>query len=218
MKKLAIAGASVALAAMPVVGVFAATGQSFTDTLNVSVAGGCTIEDSTATSGGAVEPGTYSDTNFATVSIPAGNVGYINADSTGTVDSTRGKSFKIMCNETPAQGGEEYWQVKITGSDLVSTTDSNDTIAPGAATSGDTSGWAVKSNASGNNADYSTSFSNPFAAYTAVTTAGTEQLFLQADVLDSAVTFNPSYRVYVAPSQEEGLYTGTALYTVYLPD
>ena len=43
MKKLAIAGASAVLAAMPVVGVFAATGVSTTDTLTVTVPAGCTV-------------------------------------------------------------------------------------------------------------------------------------------------------------------------------
>jgi hypothetical protein len=52
MKKALIAGAaSVALAAMPVVGAFAATSNSFTDTLNVTVNGGCTLEETGGTTG-----------------------------------------------------------------------------------------------------------------------------------------------------------------------
>ena len=56
MKKsiIAASAASLAVAALPIAGVFAANGGQFTDTLNVNVQGGCTIEDSTATPGGAV--------------------------------------------------------------------------------------------------------------------------------------------------------------------
>lgn len=49
MKKLAIAGASAVLAAMPVVGVFAATEVSTTDTLTVTVPTGCTVNDTART-------------------------------------------------------------------------------------------------------------------------------------------------------------------------
>lgn len=218
MKKSIIAAsvASLAVAALPIAGVFAADGGQFTDTLHVTVQGGCTIEDSQADPSGSVKPGTYSDTDFPAVTIAAGTVGYINADSTGAVDSTRGKSFKIMCNEESTTPGAKAWQVKVEGSNLTAT--GATPIAPGNTYSGNVSAWGIKSNAQGNNADYATSFQNPFAAYKGVATAGTEELFLQADLMDSAVTFNPSYEVYVSPSQEQGAYTGTAIYRVYLPD
>ena len=49
MKKLAIAGASVALAAMPVVGVFADT-TSLTDNISVTIDSSCTFSESTGQS------------------------------------------------------------------------------------------------------------------------------------------------------------------------
>ena len=49
MKKLVIAGASVALAAMPVLGAFAATSVTTQDTISVTVPHGCTVNDTERT-------------------------------------------------------------------------------------------------------------------------------------------------------------------------
>lgn len=62
MKKLAIAGASVALAAMPVVGVFAAPTLTHTDTLRLTLSQVCTLGTVTA---GAANDGTDSTTHTA---------------------------------------------------------------------------------------------------------------------------------------------------------
>lgn len=71
MKKIAIVGASLALAAVPVVGVFAADDGSFTDNITVTVAGGCTMGQ--AEGSGAGSPGdrtfTASITNGTAVTL-----------------------------------------------------------------------------------------------------------------------------------------------------
>ena len=48
MKKLAILGASAALAALPAVGVFAASGTVVTDTVQVTINSACTITSTNA--------------------------------------------------------------------------------------------------------------------------------------------------------------------------
>ncbi|MBR2795856.1 hypothetical protein IKE13_02305 [Candidatus Saccharibacteria bacterium] len=197
MKKLVIAGASVALAAMPVLGAFAATSSSFTDTLTVGVAGGCTLENSNQSSAGDYS---VSDRTFTT-DIATGTVGYLNADATGVASTTAG-TVTVSCN---TQDSSKTWQVSLNVTDLA---DGANSITGGAQTSGATSGWAIKSNATG------TTTANPFgSAYTA---AADTTIFLSATA-NNTVTFNPSYQVYVGPNQAPGTYTGTAVYEVTLP-
>ncbi len=200
MKKLAIAGASAVLAALPVVGVFAATSSSFTDTLTVTVPGGCTLEDNSAQN-----PGTYADRSFS-ASVPAGTVGYLNDDGEGTQTGT---TMKIQCNQST--GTWTVTAVASTGALAGSGTAAGETIAPGAGTitSGNTSGWSIQSNASG-------ATTNPYASYKAyeVDSGETYSTFLTGSASATNVTFNPSYRVYVSPSQKPGNYEGTVTYTV----
>lgn len=188
MKKLAIASASVALAAMPVVGVFAVTGSTeFTDNLSVTVNSGCTLEN------GGNTDGTYVDRSFSK-NIAVGN--YAVLDGSAATDTA---AITIKCNTTSGT-------VTVTSAGsttLVGTSSADNTIATGAATSGSTSNWAIKSNASNTSSD-------PYAAYKAHV-PGT---FLTATASASGTTFNPSYQVYVAQGQAPDTYTGSVTYTV----
>ena len=202
MKKLAIAGASAVLAALPVVGVFAATSSSFTDTLTVTVPGGCTLEDNSA-----VTPGTYADRTF-TAEIEAGTVGYLNDNGSGT---STGTTMKIACNQSTGT-----WTVTAeasTGALAGSGTAAGQSIAPGAGdvTSGNTSGWSIQSNAAN-------ATTNPYSSYKAyvVDVGESYSTFLTGSASSTTTTFNPSYRVYVSPTQTPGSYTGTVTYTVAL--
>jgi hypothetical protein len=199
MKKsiIAASAASLAVAALPIAGVFAATSNSFTDTLTVGVAGGCTLENSEQSAAGDY---TKSDRSF-TKDIAAGTVGYLNADNSGAAATDKG-TVTVSCN---TQDSSKTWQVELDVTDLAAGSNS---ITGGAQTSGATSGWAIKSNAEG------TTAANPFgAAYTA---AADTAIFLSATA-NNTVTFNPSYQVYVGPNQAPGTYTGTAVYEVTLP-
>lgn len=198
MKKSLIAGAGVsalAFAALPFAGVFAATSGSFTDTLTVGVAGGCTLENSTQS-----EAGDYSvsDRSF-TDDIAAGTVGYLNATDASTASTTAG-TVSIECN-TDSSSSTYTVTVAIDG---LTDSSTSETIAGGAYTSGATSGWAIKSNATG-----VTGAANPFATYTAASST----TFLTSNA-SATVTFNPSYQVYVAPDQEPGTYVGHAVYSI----
>lgn len=194
MKKLAIAGASAVLAALPVVGAFAATNTSFTDTLTVGVAGGCTLEKT----GGTAGDYTTNDRTFS-ANIAAGNVGYLNATDGQTPPS--GSHITVSCNSSTAATA---YTVSVAVDGLTDTTAG--TIAGGDATSGATSAWAIQSNATGVE-----DANNPFKSYAAATST----TFLTANAANT-VTFNPSYRVYVAPTQASGSYTGHAVYTINL--
>ena len=200
MKKsiIAASAASLAVAALPIAGVFAATSNSFQDTIRVGVAGGCTLENSEQSEAGDY---TKSDREF-TKDIAAGTVGYLNADDTGAATAEKG-TVTVSCN---TDASTSTWQIKLDVTNLSNGTAAQD-ITGGAQTSGETSGWAIKSNATG------TTASNPFASYTA---AANTTIFLSATA-NNEVTFNPSYQVYVGPNQAPGTYTGTAVYTVTLP-
>ena len=122
MRKIAIAGASVALAALPALGVFAATGQTVTDTVEVTIGSACLITTSPTAN-------TYSDSMTN---------GQLKSDF-GSTEMT------INCNDA---GG---WHVTAIGSGADSTdktamnaTGTGTDIATGTAQSGDTSNWAMK--------------------------------------------------------------------------
>ena len=206
MKKsiIAASAASLAVAALPIAGVFAATGNSFTDTLTVGVQGGCTMENAkTEDPDDPVAPGTYVDRTFSDT-IAAGTVGYLNANGSGVVDPTS-RAFTVACNTTGTTG-HDTWNVTISAGNLTS---GDNTIAPGSTFTGDTSAWGIKSNADG------TTTANPYGAdYTGYTAANST--FLSA-AISNKVTFNPSYKIYVAPDQAVGDYTGVVTYTVTLP-
>lgn len=85
MKKLAIAGASLALAAMPVVGVFAADNTEVVDTVTVTVSPSCTFR----ASGTGTLNGTYTAT---------GANGEAVSPSTSGDSGTNVHTFNVFCN------------------------------------------------------------------------------------------------------------------------
>ena len=122
MKKLAILGASAALAALPAVGVFAASGTVVTDTVQVTINSACTITSTNA-----------SNTYSATMTN-----GQLKSDFGST-------AMTVDCNDA---GG---WHITAVGSGADATvktamnaTGSGTDIATGTATSGATSNWAMK--------------------------------------------------------------------------
>ena len=228
-KSIIAAGASAAaLAAMPIVGVFAASGNSFTDHLTVNVNAGCTIENADTIDDGdseTTEPakGTYTDRSFS-ATIATGTIGYLNVDtSQGTPDDTtapaasaEAPAFTISCNagapadpSDPQPGEIAAWTIGVQANNLTST--GNTPIAPGTTFSGNTSAYGIKSNATATGGEIT---SNPYASYTYV--SNNDGLFLGADN-GVTVTFNPSYKVYVSPQQGVGAYNGDVVYTVTQP-
>ena len=198
-KSLIVTGAaSLALAAMPVVGVFAATPLSFTDNIKVTVEGACSLETSATGT-----DGSYADRTL-TKTIPAGTYEEFGNNDTGTADAT----ITVSCNTSTGS-----WTVTADGSDdggspaTAQLVDGSNHIDAGTAIEGADSAWAFKMNATG------TTTSNPFSSYTAV--PATETTALEG-AATSTVTFRPTYRVYVSPTQAPGDYEGSVVYTVSL--
>ncbi|MBQ8156594.1 hypothetical protein IJ101_02295 [Candidatus Saccharibacteria bacterium] len=199
MKKTLIAGAaSVALAAMPVVGAFAATSSQLIDTVNVTVQGGCTIEN--AAEGATPGDYTVNDRTFSKT-IAAGTFEEITGTETeGSV--TPAQAMKIKCNV--AQSDSRKFSITAQGTALTHT-DNSTTIPVGTATSGNTSAWAYTLNYTDDNPTWANA---PVSQTTVVTS--------QDASTSTNYSFNPVYRVYVAPGQKPGAYTGTITYTVAL--
>lgn len=136
MKKLAIVGASAALAALPVVGVFAAANpQSFTDTLNVVINEACTLEN------GDNAVGTYVDRTFS-ATIPAGTAQELTQTSPAPTAQT---GITVTCNTASSA-----WHITASGNDI---TDGTHPFSRGVGASGETSLWAFKLGA-GSYTDY----------------------------------------------------------------
>lgn len=85
MKKLAIAGASLALAAMPVVGVFAVDDLDVVDTIKVTVQPSCTFR----ASGTGTLDGTYTDSGVNGASV---------TPKTSGEQGTNVHTFNVFCN------------------------------------------------------------------------------------------------------------------------
>ena len=117
MKKSIIAAgaASVALAAMPIVGAFALT--SVTDTINATVGAGCTISDSTG--------------HTVDITVAPG----------ATATSTAAESITVVCNSNNWHVTAVGAGATGTATSLYS---GENAIATGTATSGETSNWAFK--------------------------------------------------------------------------
>lgn len=182
MKKSLIAGAGAtafAFAALPFAGVFAATGTTLTDTVQVSIDSACLITSSQMAN-------TYSDTMTN---------GQLKSDF-GSTEMT------INCND--ASG----WHVTAIGSGAdasdktaMNATGSGTDIATGTATSGATSNWAMK--VTGTGATGFTTFASVPASATNVATGSgavsggtlttTYQVFVsatqQADTYTGQVTY-----------------------------
>ncbi len=126
MKKIAIASASLALAAMPVVGVFAASEGSFTDTITVDVAGGCTIGQTT--SGHAPADRTFS------ASIVNGTDEVLN----GVEGGSAAPALNVQCNTAT----ETNFNITAVASNSGSLKSGDNTIPSGNTFSGDTSAFA----------------------------------------------------------------------------
>ena len=187
MKKSIIAAgaASVALAAMPIVGAFAQSTATVIDSITATVQNGCNI-----TSG--------SGTRSVSKDLAAG--------TSVVVDGT---AFTLVCNDSS-------WTVSAKGTGTGSATElykagatTQFVAGDGTATSTGLDGasnWGYKVTATGGTAP-----SNAYAAITEVDVPvvnGTE----------NTGTITPSYKIYAAPSQEAGAYSGQVTYTVAIDD
>ena len=212
-KSLLVTGAtSLAVAALPVVGVFAANSQSFTDNIKVTVPTGCTMEiDST------VDDGDYADREFE-IQIPAGSYKVFGDGTSEATDDDDDSTITIACNAS--ESGKD-WVVKATASDngetqnrKVGLFNGNEVIEPGTDDSGDTSAWAMKIDVTdGNTTPVHT---NAFSDWSAVPSVAETEVLRAPTTSVAAISFRPVYRVFVAPDQAPGDYEGEVVYTIEL--
>lgn len=205
MKKKAIivSVTSLAMAAMPMAGVFAETyGNPVVDQVQVTVSKVCNIR-----SGGTVDNPSYTGASFSTTVTPGTLIGP-NGQSWASGTAT---TLTYNCNDA---GG---WKVTAQGVDGISSSTGSDVLVPtspdstpivtGTATSGDTSNWAFRVSGTGAVSQY-TSFASVPSSTTTV-----------ASSTDPVVegTLTPEYQVWVSPVQESDTYTGYVKYILSAP-
>ena len=196
MKKLAIAGASVVLAVLPVAGVFAES-SSTVDWVTLTVNASCTMS---ATS-------TYTEASPLSLGSAAG------AGSTfGGTDGVTGTAMTISCNNTKG------WTLKTTATPMTMTGGKN--ISFGAFATSGASVWSAQLAVGGADAS-AVSLADGWGTF-AGTKTGAETTVLQntstgadpstVSVGVYGVTVTPSYKAYVATNQEAGTYKGSITY------
>lgn len=188
MKKAIIAGAaSAVLAAMPVLGAFAAQQSSVTDTITLTVSPTCKME---------------ADAAANTYDLGTSTVAHEYAAVTGT-------PMTITCN---AQAG---WTLTATANALTAS-GTDQTIPFGAyATTGE-SVWSASFALSGNDTD-NASIATGFNDYTATSASNAVIVSANGEAgkkkAVSGLVITPSYKAYGAAHQAAGSYSGTIVYT-----
>ncbi len=214
MKKLAIASASLALAAMPVVGVFAADegSPSIVDNVTVVINESCTFQ--ATANDAAVNPSgnpAAVNRNFRKSATLGALVTLGGDPAQSTSGSTDQNPITIegACNSGEQGSRQGTWTISALGADQAkmvkegSTAADDDNIPAGTATSGTDSAWAMK-------IDLPTG--TTYSSYKAVPATATAVATGTAN--GSTFTFQPSYQVYVGTEQASGTYTGKVTYTI----
>ncbi|MBQ1298548.1 hypothetical protein IIY24_01790 [Candidatus Saccharibacteria bacterium] len=220
MKKLAIAGASAVLAALPVVGVFADDYNPIIDTVQVTINDSCAMSAAASGGEGGQTGGVYAATVNAGTLVTPGGSGTGQADWGAGGSTTTAKTYTFSCNKN---GG---WKVTAQGVKGTTGTDATTAqttmpginaastpIATGPATSGATSNWAFQ---------VSATKVTPETAYTGTNWASipaTATTIIQSDAGApvSEATFTPAYRVWVSATQQADTYTGYVKYVLTAP-
>lgn len=202
MKKLAIAGASAVLAAMPVVGVFAADGTlTQTDTVVVTVDSACSL----ATSGSSLDP---ASTYTATIANGAFNKTIDGSTLTITCNDVQGWKLNAVGAGTSTKG-VAYMDGTGTG-----ITESDD-INTGTTLDGTVSDWAFKLTA-GTEEHAGASIVSGYTDFSVVPTTATK--VASGTTSAGTQTVTATYGVGISPTQNAGTYTGKVSYTLVHPD
>ncbi|MBR0431119.1 hypothetical protein IJJ05_02430 [Candidatus Saccharibacteria bacterium] len=190
MKKSLIAGAGVAtlaLAAMPLAGVFAA--NSITDQVQIIIDTACSVGSTTSSTG----TGAQLSENVTNGTLKTWEAG------------TAGGTIKVSCNSSNG------WNIKAVGvgddaSDktVMNAAATGTDIATGTTFSGATSYWAMKVTGTNTVTDFNSWHIVPDSA---TKVAGNS-------TMASEQTINTGYQVWVSATQEADTYTGKVQYTV----
>lgn len=223
MKKSLIAAsvASLAVAAMPVVGVFAAGEATVTDTLTVNIPPSCTVTNSVNSQ--APENGNpQAIANHYTVNMKNGQLksdigGTTGGDGGSAVDST----INVSCN-TPANDdtNNSTWRLTAIGAGTEGFEDklhgTAGDIATGTGTSGD-SQWAFKVTKGGDNVNWPTGDGAYAGGFAEVPSEDDGEMDIVTGRGNATGAFTMTYQVYINQTQATGSYTGAVKYTLYNP-
>ncbi len=196
MKKSLIAtgAAAVALAAMPVLGAFAAD-TSVTDTIQITVNDSCTITEGSTTDGLDNKDTTYADT------VANGN------ETTFSGTHSGNHTFHVSCN---APGG---WSFSATPTNLTGYTDSGK-----GSTNSDNINFVASSSYSNSGAagDWTATITAPSGTtVTQPSTAGSSNTIISATGAQASnVEITATYKAYVGTQTSAGYYEGTIAYTL----
>ncbi len=217
MKKslIAASAASVALAAMPVVGVFAALpsgasiGGTLTDTLTVTINEACTIVNNANPS--APQDGSQQAlANTYAVTMSNGQVkSDIGAPAQGQ-EASATNTMSVSCNTSDSTKGK--WALYAggkEGSNVLTSGTAADDIVSAVRTSGD-SAWAFKITG-GTGATYESGYGSDFAIVPASDTK------VAVGTGSTTTAFTMLYQVYIDQDQPSGSYTGGVTYTLVNP-
>ena len=215
MKKSIIAtgAASLALAAMPVVGVFAAT-SNITDEIEITIAKECAIKTTATDPTQGIGDGTTTSQQFS-ATMQNGELKVLGGSTGEGAASGDSSVIDVVCNDSATSGDATSWKLTAVGGDgtnastVLDAATSGTDIVTGTATSGTTSNWAMKvEGATG--LDIQGGFDSfravPGTAAVVATGNGTK-----------AGAFTASYQVYIGTSQEADTYTGHVTYTLTNP-
>lgn len=216
MKKSIIAtgAASLALAAMPVVGVFAepdAGSPSVVDNVTVVINESCTFQAKSGTDT-VVNPTDGSITRNFSKNATLGSTVYLGDEAQGG-SGAQGTAVTIegVCNSDGGSTKTGTWTISALGSNsakMIKTGGTGagdpDNIPTGTATSGTDSAWAMK---------IVSSTTGGFGSWKEVPSASATPVH-SGTADGESFSFKPQYQVYVGTEQASGTYTGTVTYTI----
>ena len=211
MKKSIIAAgaASLALAAMPIVGVFAGT-SSVTDEIEVTIPDACTLLSETTET----ESGATVTSNKYTATMANGEVKSDIGGKDANTDTEDANVLSVSCNTSDST--KNSWKLTVVGGNgttadttMKPSVSTNSAIATGTATSGANSQWAMKITGNG------VTLKNNFGSWHEIPGTATEIASGSGSVTDA---FTMTYQVYISPTQASDTYTGKVTYTLTNPN
>ena len=215
MKKSIIAtgAASLALAAMPVVGVFAAT-SNITDEIEITIAKECAIKTTATDPSQGIGDGTATNQKF-TATMQNGELKVLGGSAGTGASGTASSVIDVVCNDSATSGDATSWKLTAVGGDgttastVLDAAASGTDIVTGTATSGTTSNWAMKVEGAAG-----LDIQGGFDSFRAV--PGTAAVVATGNGTKSGA-FTASYQVYIGTNQEADTYTGHVTYTLTNP-
>ena len=218
MKKTLGVVAAAAMAAMPVMGAFAAItpDTEFTDTITVTLPDSCTFS---ADGNLPTSNPTINGISPAAVTVENGHLYNTGGTDSGAPQSTWTGTYHVYCNDNgkwfvTAEGASDVTKGNAANSMAPSTLDKEEAIATGTAKSGATANWAFMLSNAGSNS----TIIEGYGAYTIVPTSATKVVEgTGTAVATGEGRFSTNYQVYIGTATKADTYTGAVTYKLGHP-